>query len=171
MRPYRITILILLTALLLGCAKTPYDLGILAGTVIDGTGAEPQRDVLVLVNGTDIHAIVPSGELDSYRIEELIDAADKYLIPGLFDMHGHVTMSHREAAFVDGHPKLTVTFHRDVAEWMLRQLLSYGITTVRETADFLEEGLTLRDDVVAGSIPGPRMFTCGPLIAGLLTWA
>ncbi|MFQ5865552.1 MAG: amidohydrolase family protein, partial [bacterium] len=166
MRLVKVICLVLLPALLFGCAPPQYDLGIVAGTLIDGTGAEPKHDVLILVNGNTIQAIRPKSELDSHRLRRLIAAADKYLIPGLFDMHGHVTMSHREAAINNGQIQRTVTFRRDVAEWMLRQLLAYGITTVRETGDILEEGLQLKADLIAGSIPGPRMFTCGPLIEG-----
>lgn len=96
MRLLKVICLVLLPTLLFGCARPQYDLGIVTGTLIDGTGAEPKHDVLILVNGRTIQAIRPKSELDSHQVRKLIDASDKFLIPGLFDMHGHVTMSHRE---------------------------------------------------------------------------
>ena len=168
MRYFRVLILALLPTLLLNCARPQYDLGIVAGVLIDGTGANPKHDVVVLINGRTIQAVRPKSEFDSRRVRKLIDASDKVLIPGLFDMHGHVTMSHREVAVNNGQLQWVVTFRRDIAEWMLRKLLVYGITTVRETADYLEEGLQLKTELLAGSIPGPRMFTCGPLTEGAL---
>ncbi len=164
MRIFKAVLLFFLLGFLSQCTSTTSDLGIIAGTLVDGTGGKPKRNVLVLVNGGTIQAIVPKSELDSHPVRKLIDASDKYLLPGLFDMHGHVTMTHREASLEENRPQFTVTYRKDVAEWMLRQLLFYGITTVRETADFLEEGIQLKKELLAGSIPGPRMFTCGPLL-------
>ena len=59
-------------------------------TVIDGTGALPKRDVSVLVRDGRIASVTtpyinpPAGSL-------LINARHKFLIPGLWDMHVHIT--------------------------------------------------------------------------------
>jgi imidazolonepropionase-like amidohydrolase len=144
--------------------KPRADLGIIAGTLIDGTGGTPRHDVLILVQGGEIQAVVPKSELSSHPVGKLIDASDKYVIPGLFDMHGHLTMTHRELSREGDRLRFTVTYHRDVAEWMLRHLLFYGVTTVRETGDLLPQGIGLKKELMAGSIPGPRIFACGPLL-------
>ena len=134
--------------------------------MIDGTGAEPRHDVVVLIEGGTIRAVRPKGEFRPGQAREWIDASGGYLIPGLFDMHGHVTMSQREAAVDGGRVQFSVHFRRDISEWTLRRLLYYGITTVRETGDDLEEGIRLRSDLRAGVIPGPSIFACGPVIEG-----
>ncbi|MFQ5798578.1 MAG: amidohydrolase family protein [Bacteroidota bacterium] len=164
METLRMALWVLLSVQLLQCGVPPSDLGIVVGTLIDGTGNDPKHDVVVVVDAGRIRAILPKSEFDSHFVQEVIDASDKVLIPGLFDMHGHVTMARREVEMKNGRWQFTVSFRRDVAEWMLRQLLFYGITTIRETADSLEETLRLKNDLSKGSIPGPRMFTCGPLI-------
>ena len=164
MRFANLVLLLLVPGLLMPGTGTESDLGIIVGTLVDGTGGQPKHDVLILVHGETIQAIVPKSELNSHPVRKLIDASDKYLLPGFFDMHGHVTMTHRVPHVQGDLIQPTVTYHKDVAEWMLRQLLFYGITTVRETGDFLEEGIQLKKELLAGSIPGPRMFTCGPLL-------
>lgn len=57
-------------------------------TVIDATGAAPRIDVSVVVAGGRITAIRQS--LDAAPDATVIDAAGKFLIPGLWDMHAHV---------------------------------------------------------------------------------
>src|ERR1044071_1519249 len=57
-------------------------------TVIDATGSPAQPDMTVVVKGNRITAIgkkisVPSGS-------KVVDAAGKYMIPGLWDMHIHI---------------------------------------------------------------------------------
>jgi imidazolonepropionase-like amidohydrolase len=47
---------------------------------------------------------------------------------------------------------------------VLGTLLQFGITTFRSTAAAPEFGTTLRDQIAAGVIVGPRMFSSGPLI-------
>ena len=61
MRLQGTVLLVVLVCLALQCASTDvtrYDLAIRAGLLIDGTGAEPLRDVVVLIQGNSIEAIV-----------------------------------------------------------------------------------------------------------------
>jgi imidazolonepropionase-like amidohydrolase len=166
MRTIKLLLFVLFSIAVVGLASPvpKADLGIIAGTLIDGTGGTPRHDVLILVQGGEIQAVVPKSELSSHPVGKLIDASDKYVIPGLFDMHGHLTMTHRIMVQGPEGFQARVTYHKDVAEWMLRHLLLYGVTTVRETGDFLDEGIELKKELLSGSIPGPRIFACGPLL-------
>ncbi len=76
----------------LSCNKVKNDLGIIAGKLIDGTGNTPAENKLILVNDGKIVDIVNADQQKSYEFKTLIDAHDKFIIPGLYDMHGHVTM-------------------------------------------------------------------------------
>ena len=61
---------------------------IVGGKLIDGTGAEPVENSLVLVD--DNGKIEYAGAMqDLPEGVEVIDAAGKYLVPGLVDMHVH----------------------------------------------------------------------------------
>ncbi len=171
-------LLVLLIGLGLQCASPGglrHDLAIRAGVLIDGTGTDPQRGVVVLIQGDSIAAIVKDDGQHDISAKRVLDASDKTVIPGLFDMHGHLTMGHRVVEVLEGDENAelkealtrldwVVTPRPDLAEWMLRQLLAYGITGIRSTADSLETGIALKQDLAAGRIPGPRLFTCGPLI-------
>ena len=147
-----------------GCSKPKYDTGILAGTLIDGNGGEPKKNQLILINNGKIEAIEDGDEKDKYQFGNFIDAQDKFVIPGLYDMHGHITMNYRTLNLVNGIPEMSVTYDQPSAEWTLNSLLYYGVMSVRETADFLDEGLALQAAVKKGELAGPEIFTCGPLL-------
>src|ERR1700761_8525502 len=61
-----------------------HDLVIKNGTVVDGTGAEPQR-ADIAVDGDRITAV---GKVDQGRRE--IDAEGAYVTPGFVDVHTHL---------------------------------------------------------------------------------
>ena len=147
-----------------GCSKPKYDTGILAGTLIDGNGGKPKKNQLILINNGKIEAIKNGDEKDKYQFGNFIDAQDKFVMPGLYDMHGHITMNYRTLNLVNGFPEMNVTYDQPSAEWALNSLLYYGVLSVRETADFLDEGLALQVAVKKGELAGPEIFTCGPLL-------
>src|SRR5713226_3340483 len=60
-------------------------------TVIDCTGAPEQPDMTVVITGDRISAIGKSAGVAIPRAARVIDAPGKFLIPGLWDMHGHLT--------------------------------------------------------------------------------
>lgn len=76
---------------------TAFDLLLLGGTVIDGTGAAGLRaDVGVL--GDRILAVGDLGDVPAHDVAELIDATGRVVAPGFIDPHGHSDGS----VFLDG---------------------------------------------------------------------
>ena len=63
---------------------------ILGATLIDGSGADPIEHAAVLVDGRQIRAV---GRMEKVSVPvnvEPIEAAGRYLLPGLIDSHVHV---------------------------------------------------------------------------------
>lgn len=121
------------------------DLVIRNVTVIDGTGAAatPGRDVVVRLSrifqiGKDVST--PDGTL-------VIDGSDRYLIPGLWDMHAHLAAMEP----VDRNPEIFV---------------SYGITGIRDMGGHLEDLLKVRNEIKAGHRTGPNIWMAGPTLNG-----
>lgn len=46
----------------------------------------------------------------------------------------------------------------------MRTLLYFGITSLRETADFLDEGIAIKNAIQTNKLIGPTLYTCGPLL-------
>src|SRR5687767_11583171 len=82
MKPLVIASLLLLG---LGAQAPPYDLLIIGGTVIDGTGA-PRRRADVAIKDGKIAAI---GKFAASESKEWLDAAGLVVAPGFIDVHTH----------------------------------------------------------------------------------
>src|SRR5690242_9986565 len=61
-------------------------------TVIDMTTAAPQPDMTVIITGNRITALGKANKLRIPQGAQVIDATGKFLIPGLWDMHIHLTV-------------------------------------------------------------------------------
>lgn len=140
--------------LLLSCSRSPRSASTLAIThvaVIDATGAPPALDQTVVVESDRITALGPSASVAVPRDAAIVDARGKFLIPGLVDMHVHLT----GAGEPDGS-----------REFMLPLLLANGITTVRDMGSYLDALLALRTEIEKGQRLGPRIFLTGPYLDG-----
>lgn len=115
------------------------------GRIFDGTGAAVDDGDLVLEDGR----IVAIGVgLDG---DEVVDVTGKALLPGLFDCHVHVTISHIDIFRLVNTP---FSYRFFEAARNLRTTLGTGITTVRDAGG---ADLGVKQAVDDGLIPGPRM--------------
>jgi imidazolonepropionase-like amidohydrolase len=128
-------------------------------TLIDGTGAPPKSDAVIVINGSKIIAVANqtsyNGNLyfnNSNSSIRILNLTGKYVIPGLFDMHAHVA------------GVLKDSYNQATSEKMLDMLLDYGITTIRNPAGPTNESVSLREEIADGKIRGPEMFTAGRLL-------
>jgi hypothetical protein len=81
-------------------------------------------------------------------VAETVDGSGKYLIPGLWDFHVHLTYDER---FTHSMPAL---------------FLSYGITSVRDTGGLMRKMLPVVEKMRAPDAVAPRVFFAGPLLDG-----
>lgn len=107
-----------------------------AGKVFDAVSPDYLTDVDIVIDGNVISEIVP--RRDDWRGVEIIDARDKTVVPGLFQMHIHHFVT-------DG-------------EKPGRTWLSFGITSVREPGAEPYEALERKESWASGSRIGPRQF-------------
>lgn len=91
------TAMIRVTALfLLACVTAPLHAATTAltgATLIDGTGAEPMAEAVVLMEDGSIVAVGPAAEVSVPDNAERVDLTGKWLIPGLIDAHIHFFQS------------------------------------------------------------------------------
>jgi imidazolonepropionase-like amidohydrolase len=115
------------------------------GQVFDGTGSAPAAADVVIEGGRIVE--VGSG-LDG---DERVDASGQTLLPGMFDCHTHVMVSH-----VDMWKMVQAPFSLMFYEAMhnLRRTLEIGITTIRDAGG---ADLGVKTAVEKGLIDGPRM--------------
>lgn len=147
--------LLLLAVPLLACGsdggRTPpgetAPLAITDVTVVDAVdGARPGQTVVV--RGDRIEAVGPDVQVPEGA--RVLEGAGRYLIPGLWDMHVHLTY---DPALTDAMPGL---------------FLRWGITSVRDTGGLLDEILPVVEAMRAAGARAPRVFFAGPLLDGRL---
>lgn len=115
------------------------------GRVFDGSGADPATADIVVEAGRIVD--VGSG-LDA---DEAVDAADRTILPGLFDCHIHAVISHVDMWKSVQQP-FSYQFYE--AQRNLAATLRIGITTVRDAGG---ADLGIKQAVDDGLIAGPRM--------------
>ncbi|MBI2821903.1 MAG: amidohydrolase family protein [Acidobacteria bacterium] len=119
-------------------AQTPDVAFIRGATLIDGTGRPPVAGVAILIQGGRILRIDQQANLQPPAGAHVVEAAGKYIVPGLIDSHVHYDMP-----------------------WLHRLYLANGVTTVRDLGSPMDRILTLRQEIAVGNILGPRLFVSG----------
>ena len=111
--------------------------------VIDATGAATRSNQTVLITGKRIGAVGPSDKIEIPRGAKVVEARDKYLIPGLWDLHVHL--------------------YGDTAE-VLPVFVANGIIGIRELDTPMPEIHQMRLEDRAGKRLTPRIFAAGKMV-------
>ena len=134
-----------------------------AGRVIDGIGDTAVTERTIVVDGGKITAI-EAGYRRPGKGDQLIDLRSATVLPGLMDMHVHLTSEYSRTAELDRFKKEGTDIAIDGVVFAGRTLQA-GFTTVRDLGDAFLASLALRDAINAGKVPGPRIFAAGKSIA------
>jgi imidazolonepropionase-like amidohydrolase len=118
------------------------DYAILGATIVDGTGRAPIADGAIVIRSGRIEAVGPRAKIAIPTGMRQVQADGKTIVPGLWDMHTHVTQ----------------------VEWA-PVYLAAGVTTVRDMGNEFEFITALRDAIRGGSI-GPRLLLAGLIDGG-----
>jgi imidazolonepropionase-like amidohydrolase len=134
-----------------------------AARLIDGRGGPPLEPAMVRIVADRIEAVgavlpIPAGAT-------LIDLGAATLLPGLIDLHTHLT----DRDDVHWETALTTTTPPEAALWGARNArvtLMAGVTTCRDmgpTWPYVD--VELRKAIEAGAVPGPRMLVAGNYVS------
>lgn len=117
--------------------------------LITMTDDKVENNQTVLVEGSLITVIGPSGEITIPDDGTCVDGTDAYLMPGLADMHMHT----REDWLDTRWPVCPLYLY-----------LANGVTTIRDfgpSGSNLTYSLDWRDHIDAGTMIGPKLYTSG----------
>jgi imidazolonepropionase-like amidohydrolase len=112
-------------------------------TIIDGTGGPAIRDGVIVVRDGRIAAVGPRASVTIPAGAPAVPVDGKTIIPGLWDMHTHVTQ----------------------VEWA-PVYLGAGVTTVRDMGNEFEFITALRDAIASKRALGPRILAAGLIDGG-----
>ncbi|MEC8748267.1 MAG: amidohydrolase family protein [Pseudomonadota bacterium] len=152
------------SALLSSPFSTVADTLIHAGKVFTGTSNSLQENVTIVVEDNKIKA-VKKGFAEAQEGDTVIDLKTSTVMPGLMDMHVHLSSQH-------GGPQTYLErFSLNEADYALRAAnyakitLDSGFTTVRNLGDGYNETVALRNAISKGYATGPRIYTVAKSIA------
>ena len=159
------TITPLLASLLLAVLSpisTAQNMVIKGATILDVTNGEMIKNHVVIVKDGRIDSVSPARSADIPKGIEVIDLQGHTLLPGLIDMHVHLT----SGGGYHGYERLKLTDERRAILGVVHAetTLMAGFTTVRNVGAGSFGDVALRDAINDGDIPGPRMLVSGPPI-------
>jgi imidazolonepropionase-like amidohydrolase len=129
----------LLMASLLFVASAAAQVTVLTrATVIDGTGAPPQRDVTIVMENGRIRDMGPSSKITTPSGATVLDLTGKFIVPGIINAHGHVGAKTAP---------------------QLRQYALYGVTTATSMQTDPDEVIQVREAQKRGELRGARVST------------
>jgi imidazolonepropionase-like amidohydrolase len=133
-----------------------------AGHVLDvHTGKEATAETIV-IEGDRITAIAPTASTPANSGDREIDLTAYTLLPGLIDVHTHLTM----APNFDPYFELSMTPGKEaiIGVENAKTTLEAGFTSVRNVGANGFTDVALRDEINEGHIPGPHMQVSGPAL-------
>jgi|TARA_R110000868_G_scaffold220249_3_gene471384 imidazolonepropionase-like amidohydrolase len=135
-------------------------LAIKADSMVDVVSGKLVSPAVIVVNSGVIESINPASLPDNIKV---IDLGKQILLPGLIDMHTHVTLD-----LFTGDEWTTATVRQTAPDWALlgvrfaRDILDNGFTTIRDLGAFPGfPDVALMRAIEAGHMPGPDIWPAG----------
>src|ERR1700684_731392 len=138
------------------------------GTLIDGSGKRPTRSDAIVIEGNRIKSIgvlPPDIHLEDRKTVEVVDAAGKWIMPGLIDAHCHMSYGY---PLIKGEGKGKGTTRPEFSTLKsarsAQKVLRSGVTSISVPGGTWFTDVGVRDAIRLGLMEGPRMFVAGRMI-------
>ncbi len=119
--------------------------------VVDVTDGSVARNVTIFIRGNRILWVAKHALLEHGEHLQVVNGVDRYVIPGLWNMHVHLVQD----------------VPADYSERVLMPLMiANGVTGVRDMGGNLTRLKALRERVASGAVLGPRIVFAGPMLDG-----
>lgn len=154
-------------------------------TLVDGTGAPPIDDAALVLEGGRVRAVGRAEEMEVPAGARVVEAAGRWIVPGLIDAHVHFS----QTGWFDGrpdaldlrdlhpYPEVAARLREDPGRF-LRAYLCSGVTTVFDVGGY-PWTLALQGDrpgaaetakAAADGPAAPRVVATGPLLSTVDFW-
>src|SRR5260370_158014 len=140
-------------------APAPKKTIIRAARVLNVRTGELKANQAIVIEGDKIAQIAPSREVTAAAGDTTIDLPDATLLPGLIDMHTHLTFDLNSL----GYQGLSISTAREALHGArnARRTLEAGFTTVRNVGAQDYADIALRDAINDDDVIGPRIVASG----------
>jgi imidazolonepropionase-like amidohydrolase len=144
----------------LGLAQ-PDSTYVVAGSLIDPVKGRTISDPVIEIQGDRIVAVRADGDVPADA--EVLDLGDLTILPGLADLHTHLTWYSTDL----GYNRLNVSVTDEAIRGVdnARKTLMAGFTSARNLGSSGYSSVSLRNAINDGRIPGPRLQVSGPALS------
>jgi len=134
--------------------RAAHMLDVKSGKLLDGQ--------TIVVAGETIESIGPSAQVTAQAGDKVIDLGGMTVLPGLIDVHTHLTMN----TDFDPFREVTSTDAKEAINGVVnaRKTLMAGFTTSRNVGAGGYTDVDLRDAINSGQVPGPHLLVSGPAL-------
>jgi imidazolonepropionase-like amidohydrolase len=133
----------------LGCqGGAPDGLALVGATLIDGTGGPPLADAALVIRRGKVESVGSRAAFELPKRTSQVDLSGRWIIPGLIDVHAHITPA---------------------VAWAPSRYLAWGVTTVRDVHGSLNAIIAFRRRANSELGHSPRVYVAGAMIDGLPT--
>ena len=168
LRSFRLTLLPAILLFLTSCQTAQQDpaarVTVIEGaTVIGGASDAPIEDAILVIEGDTIRSVGRRGAFEVPENATRINAAGKTIMPGLFNLHGHIGMAE---GMVRG-------WENNNRERILRDAkiyLYYGVMHALSLGIDRDPMVAVRADQRAGRVGGARLYSAGTGFAAKDGW-
>jgi imidazolonepropionase-like amidohydrolase len=131
-----------------------------AGRLIDPASGRVLTDQIIIIRGDRVVEVGPSATVRPPADAVLIDLSRATVLPGLIDVHVHLTINPTDA----GPSSLTISTPSEAITGVAnaRRTLMSGFTTVRNVGARAFTDVALKNAINSGEVIGPRMQASGP---------
>ncbi len=150
--------------LIFSCLSSANELkALVGGRLIDGYGHRPINNSVILIKNDIIEKV---GTVDTLKVPKgykIISTEGMDVLPGLWESHahlminGHSNYQHWDKTYIS-------RLESEIMPASAVQLLLAGVTSVRDLGAPLKDSINIKNKILNGEIPGPRLYVSGPFI-------
>lgn len=155
--------LYILLLVLTDSARAADKVALVGGRLIDGYGARPIANSVILINGDIIQAVGNQDSLPVPTDYKVVSTEGMDVLPGLWESHAHL-MLNGHADYAHWHPTYKDRLDDEIMPASAIQLLLAGITSTRDLGAPLAPSISVKNRILSGELAGPRLYVTGPFI-------
>lgn len=136
---------------------------LVGGRLIDGFGHHPIANSVILIENGIIVEIGTVKTLAVPKNYKIVSTEGMDVLPGLWENHAHL-MLNGHADYVHWRKEYTKKLASEIMPASAEQLLLAGITSARDLGAPLRDSIEIKEKIINGEIPGPRLYVSGPFL-------